>query len=815
MFVTGTSLSSRPSIANATNIDTLLVATEKEDKGTITPPESLQDKTAFIFNNLSQLNLQTKCDELRDLVTEEYWPWIAQYLVMKRASIELNFHGLYSNFLDVLKMPEVNKMVTIETFRNIKVLLRSDKGIANFSDRSLLKNLGHWLGMLTLGRNRPILQIDIDLKLLLIEAYHKGQQELLYVVPFVAKVLESCAKSKVFKPPNPWTMAIMNVLAELHQEPDLKLNLKFEIEVLCKNLSIDVKDLKPVIYLKDPNRLRSLECQLSQPLKKEVAIPVVEDIPVASSSPTPVPSTNPTGPPEPRFSYMDINLPAATAVLTHLTINSSLALFQTHPQLKQLVRPAIERAIQEWLGLVVDRSIKIALTTCEQIVRKDFALDPDESRIRIAAHHMVRNLTAGMAMITCRDQLVTSISTNLKSALVTTLMGAAGPQKELVEQVAAVIAQENMELACAVIQKTAIEKAIPEIEKRLMNDFEIRQRARAEGRRYCDPVALAYQAERMPEPIRLKVGGVSPQQMTVYEEFARNIPGFLPISERDTSLFNPKPAAQESTILPPTPAPPAPPTPFQTTSQDELGVVYDKLSEEVQQFLQGCVGQAGLHSMAQNMHTLLECIMHARRVRDVVSAMTLVQKAVEGLQDGLPHINGEQPDQIIVRYRDIHVKVLRSMQDPRAYGIQWTNKHVTKCLTECREELRFNLNAIDTLIRAHLVNMPQLDLMLAQHLDNGNNYIALAFCMQMVQMYLVEERNATHVTDADFFNVIEQLARIAALSRQPPEGLTTLLEFIRQNQEQAGFMGDRAHGPTVHIHSGILQVRVSKKNIFS
>lgn len=38
---------------------------------------------------------------------------------------------------------------------------------------------------------------DIDLKSLLYEAYHKGAQELLYVVPFVAKVLESCAKSKV------------------------------------------------------------------------------------------------------------------------------------------------------------------------------------------------------------------------------------------------------------------------------------------------------------------------------------------------------------------------------------------------------------------------------------------------------------------------------------------------------------------------------------------------------------------------------------------------------------------------------------------
>jgi len=32
----------------------------------------------------------------------------------------------------------------------------------------------------------------------------------------------------------------MNVLAELHREPDMKLNLKFEIEVLCKNLGLDI-----------------------------------------------------------------------------------------------------------------------------------------------------------------------------------------------------------------------------------------------------------------------------------------------------------------------------------------------------------------------------------------------------------------------------------------------------------------------------------------------------------------------------------------------------------------------------------------------
>lgn len=103
-----------------------------------------------------------------------------------------------------------------------------------------------------------------------------------------------------------------------------------------------------------------------------------------------------------------------------------------------------------------------------------------------------------------------------------------------------------------------------------LKEFELRKHARQEGRRYCDPVVLTYQAERMPEQIRLKVrydygyntksvgcswkqvminsclshcscvlmcvcvlqvGGVDPKQLAVYEEFARNVPGFLPSND--------------------------------------------------------------------------------------------------------------------------------------------------------------------------------------------------------------------------------------------------------------------------------------------
>ena len=46
---------------------------------------------------------------------------------------------------------------------------------------------------------------------------------------------------------------------------------------------------------------------------------------------------------------------------------------------------------------------------------QDFALDPEESRMRAAAHHMVRFMTAGMALITCREPLLISINNNLRS----------------------------------------------------------------------------------------------------------------------------------------------------------------------------------------------------------------------------------------------------------------------------------------------------------------------------------------------------------------------------------------------------------------
>ncbi|XP_008298938.1 CCR4-NOT transcription complex subunit 1 isoform X2 [Stegastes partitus] len=780
-----------PSI-NTTNIDTLLVATDQTER-IVEPPENVQEKIAFIFNNLSQSNMTQKVEELKETVKEEFMPWVSQYLVMKRVSIEPNFHSLYSNFLDTLKNPEFVKMVLNETYRNIKVLLTSDKAAANFSDRSLLKNLGHWLGMITLAKNKPILYTDLEVKSLLLEAYVKGQQELLYVVPFVAKVLESSLRSMVFRPQNPWTMAIMNVLAELHQEHDLKLNLKFEIEVLCKNLSLDINDLKPGNLLKDKDKLKSLEEQLSAPKKEakppEEMLPVSttgDFVPFAAPPSTPAATTTTcttTGPPTPQFSYHDINVYALAGLAPHININVNIPLLQAHPQLKQCVRQSVERAVQELVHPVVDRSIKIAMTTCEQIIRKDFALDSEESRMRVAAHHMMRNLTAGMAMITCREPLLMSIATNLKNSFAAALRAPTPQQREMMEEAAARIAQDNCELACCFIQKTAVEKAGPEMDKRLATEFELRKHARQEGRRYCDPVVLTYQAERMPEQIRLKVGGVDPKQLAVYEEFARNVPGFLPSND----------LSQPTGFL-------AQPMKQQAWATDDVAQIYDKCMADLEQHLHAIPPALAMNPLTQALRSLLEAVALARNSRDGIAALGLLQKAVEGLLDAT---SGADAD-LLLRYRECHLLVLKALQDGRAYGPQWCNKQITRCLIECRDEYKYNVEAVELLIRNHLVNMQQYDLHLAQSMENGLHYMAVAFAMQLVKLLLVDERSVSHVTEADLFHTIETLMRTCAHSRaNAPEGLPQLMDVVRSNYEA---MIDRAHGgPNFMMHSGISQ----------
>ena len=154
------------------------------------------------------------------------------------------------------------------------------------------------------------------------------------------------------------------------------------------------------------------------------------------SVPTPAAPVAVTRPVEPKFHFLEINTSNLSGLVPHITVEQRLPLLKEHPEFNQLIK-----------------------------LKKDFSLDFDETRMHVAAHHIVRNLTAGMAMITCRDHLLLSIKNNLKNIMMTLGRNLLPGQVDAIDVTVSVIANDNVELACAFIQKKAVEKAIPEIDK--------------------------------------------------------------------------------------------------------------------------------------------------------------------------------------------------------------------------------------------------------------------------------------------------------------------------------------------------------------
>lgn len=121
------------------------------------------------------------------------------YALIYRASIEPNFHDLYLKFFDKVNSKSLNKEIMKATYENCKVifthfsfplifsilfqswsawkleiwfpqvLLQSDLIKSSSEERSLLKNLGSWLGKFTIGRNQTLRAKEIDPKVLIIE----------------------------------------------------------------------------------------------------------------------------------------------------------------------------------------------------------------------------------------------------------------------------------------------------------------------------------------------------------------------------------------------------------------------------------------------------------------------------------------------------------------------------------------------------------------------------------------------------------------------------------------------------------------------
>ena len=84
------------------------------------------------------------------------------------------------------------------------------------------------------------------------------------------------------------------------------------------------------------------------------------------------------------------------------------------------------------------------------------------------------------------------------------------------------ITNDNFELGCTIIERSATDKAIRDINERLAPAFQARQKAAAAGQSSFDANVLQGRFPKaLPEALRPKAGHMNPQQERVYEDFAR------------------------------------------------------------------------------------------------------------------------------------------------------------------------------------------------------------------------------------------------------------------------------------------------------
>jgi CCR4-NOT transcription complex subunit 1 len=758
---------------------------EKEDEA---PPRNILDRVQFLINNLAPANVEAKAKDIKEMMETKYFGWLAHFLVVKRISTQANFHALYLTLLDQLGdygKGLVEKILE-STYHNIGKLLRSPKITTSSSERSYLKNLGIWLGQITLARNRPILQIMLDCKELLLQGYETGK--LIAVAPFLAKTLEGAKGSIVFRPPNPWLMGLLGVFRSVYNVEGLKMNIKFEVEVLCKNLGIKLEDIpvktaelaKRVAPVKERNPDFNIKTSHKAPATTSTTVLGSPDSKVAVGSAA-------TGDRPASSGDQDTFIPNLAA---YVTVNPSLTqLLQqagqgggtlltslTIASLKRSVPVAVDRAIREIIQPVVERSVTIACITTKEIVTKDFAMESDENKVRKAGQLMVANLAGSLALVTCREPLRSSVSTHLRQLLLGSVGNAdklTEQEQNVIEQCVQICATDNLELGCMLIEKAATEKAVRDVDEALAQPLNARRKHREQtGQPFYDMSIFGIVNQRyptaLPEQLRPKPGGLRAEHFQLYESFQR-LPRPAPGSDG-------LPAGGAQSSLPPGRVGPPPANVAldadATAGQkpqlgiEALSAIAAKLDSAVTQLLTAAGPRAPEvklpmlppdHQIRQLLSAVKQVLPNVNQNGVMTHSLTTVEQEAllafsQGIFKRLYELNLSEPlrlETLVALLENVDTSCPKLGKDIGTWA--------TYAPTNTEQQRRLHRTVLLLLIRSRLLAVGDLDGFLAARTDNGRNPIWVEFSLLFVRTAFLEQIS----TPTDFPKLMDLMTRIS------------------------------------------------------
>ena len=728
------------------------------------PSGDTQGKVQFVLNNITDNTLQAMTKELREMLEDKHQQWFASHLVDQRAKMEPNYQHVYLELVRQFEDKSLWAEVLRETYISVSRMLNSEVTLQNSTERAHLKNLGGWLGLLTLARDKPIKHKNIAFKQLLIEAH--DTKRLIVVIPFVCKVLIQGATSNIFRPPNPWLMDIIHLLIELYHNAELKLNLKFEIEVLCKGLSLDHKSIEPsgeilnrapveeVVDMAGPEALDSFE-NLSLN-----GMPTMTNTLSSHATLPPIPDLGPS-----------LSLPQTEVV--------------SPSKLHDIVRQALSRALQDIILPVVDRSVTIAAISTQQMIHKDFATEPDENRVRNAAINMVKSTAGSLALVTSKEPLRANFANYLRN------VSAELPQG-LPEGIIMLCVNSNLDLASGVIEKSAEERAVPEIEDMIEQELEARRRHRAQrpSEPFMDP-HLNRWAMTIPHPYKLNpnLGGLNAEQMAIYDDFARQPraaaataaapPSLVPSSSDARSIANEVLADQYNPI-------PNLPTPAETPQIPHLGA-------QLQHYPPG---HAGLANGRQAGINPMDARTVAERVTKLLEQLTTTAtNAPEEHFGDLPRAHAVLD--IIDALVQLIIKTQQTSEEFASYAANSISQHLFR-QPEDSLLLESLVHVLETLRKiAGPATSQQIRTLF--HQQPGNQFLNLPLIAALLGTDLLDWRSidmamskALQQRKEGSIEFLEQLMDLTLLNDNP---LALYADFVRSLEEAWAWIGEEPDVP--------------------
>lgn len=492
---------------------------------TLHPRLKIFEKLATPLPRVCKLIQQIPNDPtlIQSIVTSysPYVEWLALHLV---STVQDKPSLLPTIMKQLLESSQFSKIVIqAAIFESIKLI--TSPQFSTFEGafaRRRLSILGQLIGQLTLAVNRTISGQFLDLKHLLLYAFSQGK--LFGVIPFVSNIL--CSASPIFNPPNPYTSSILQVLASIAMTDLLKLYIKNQIYQIFDHFQISIAQIK-LLSLIPAVRQGNFDF-ISQPFALNYILSMTDidkmiDFDDNVFSTLAAKNMVIPDPPNPAL----LGSPSMTLYhqqqqqLQQSKANSATTNEQSSEQIQQMnalrekMKNSLQMAALNFLKQEGKSLSKVASSTAESIILKDFLLSNNLELMQETAATLTKQLSAGLVVFTVFQKLQRSMSHQMLHDFHNT-------EHDWIN----LTIQANFNWIGQMLHDVVHLRALKSVQEQIDKS----EKKKREQPRYIDSMSQSAQ-KNLPPMLAPFEGGLTVQQLQIYQDLAE-----LPLSPAELSI---------------------------------------------------------------------------------------------------------------------------------------------------------------------------------------------------------------------------------------------------------------------------------------